>query len=48
MVIAFCEAMKRKRKLFRKERKLSAVKLVSAGENKGQMRRNVSLRKSKV
>ncbi len=33
-VIAFCEGTKRKRKLLRKERKLSAVKLVSAGENK--------------
>jgi hypothetical protein len=36
MVIAFYEGMKRKRKLLRKERKLSAVKLVSAGENKAR------------
>ncbi len=36
-VIAFCEGMKRKRKLLRKEQKLSAVKLVSAGENEARM-----------
>jgi len=33
MVIAFCEGKKWKRKLLQKERKLSAVKLVSTGEN---------------
>ncbi len=38
-VIAFCEGVKRKRNLLRKERKLSAVKLVSAGENEVWTRR---------
>ncbi len=38
-VIAFCEGMKRKRKLLRKERRLSAVKLISAGENEFLTRR---------
>ena len=39
IVIAFCEGKKRKRKLLWKERKLSAVKLVSAGENEARTRR---------
>ncbi len=39
VVIAFCEGMKRKRKLLRKERKLSAVMLIFAGENEARTRR---------
>ncbi len=42
-VIAFCEGKKRKKNLVLKERKLSAVKLVSTGENQSSDAENISL-----